>query len=148
MLRDTKEEESVEESLVGREETIAIVVGPEGDRGPSSPIEMEILDGMGHLGLEESLDDDMNFYIRRLIMEDDASKGINNLPPWSLGSVSPNLPLVLYHNPDKFLPNLIKNIKVHSVHANYKASDSSHGTSLQGSLQPGLWRFVLLSESA
>jgi len=81
MLRDTKEEESVEESLVGREETIAIVVGPEGDRGPSSPIEMEILDGMGHLGLEESLDDDMNFYIRRLIMEDDASKGINNLPP-------------------------------------------------------------------
>jgi len=56
-----------------------------------------------------------------------------------IGSVSPNLLLVLYHNPDKFLSKLIKTIRVHSVHYNYKASASSSeinssGTIFQGSL--------------
>jgi len=92
----------------------------------------------------------MHFSIQRLFAEDYVSKGINDLPPQSSGSVSPNLPLVLYHNPDKFLYKLIKTIRVHSVHVNYKASisssgTSSNGTSLQVSLQLELQGFVLLT---
>lgn len=110
-----------------------------------------MLDGMDHLGFEECMDDAMHFAIRRLFAQDDVSKGINDLPPRSSSGISPNLPLVLYHNPDKFLNKLITTIRVHSVHSNYKASASSSGTSnsgtnMQGSLQPGLHGFVLLSQ--
>lgn len=129
----------------------ATAVGPEGDSDPPSLVEMEMLDWIGHLGSKESLDDDMHFDIGRLFGEDDASKGINNLPPWILGSVFPNLPMVLYH-PEKFLSNLIKTIRVHNLHANYKAGASSSGTSssgtnMQGSLQYILWGFVFLSQA-
>lgn len=149
-LRDLEEEESMEGSSMGRERIGIIAIGPEGDKDPPLPVEMEILDGKGHLGSEGSLDDDMQFVIRRLFVEDDASKGINDLPYLSLGSVSHNLPLVLYHNSNKFLSNLIKTIRVQSVHTNYKASASSSeisssGIILQGSLQPGFRGFVLLT---
>lgn len=93
---------------------------------------MEMSDGMDHLGSKEGLDDDMHFAIRRLFVENDASNGINDSPYQSSGSISPNLPLILYHNPDKFLTYLIETIRVHSVHANYKASVSSSGTSNSG----------------
>lgn len=93
---------------MGRAKTVTTTVGSEGDRDPPPQVEMEMLDGMGHLGSKGSLDDDMHFAIRRLFYEDDVSKGINDLPPQSLSSVSQNLLLVLDHNPDKFLSNLIK----------------------------------------
>ena len=81
MLRDPKEEEILEEGLVRRVETITTTIGSEGDRDPPSQVEMEMLDGMGHLGSEEGLDDDMNFSIRRLFAEYDVFKGINDIPP-------------------------------------------------------------------
>lgn len=115
MLRDLEEEERVEVGSVGRVEMTAMTVGLESDRDPPPLLEMETSGGMGHLGWEEGLDDEMHFAIRRLFAEDDVSKGINDFPPLSSSSISPNLPLVLYHNPDKFLSKLIKTIRVHSV---------------------------------
>lgn len=80
MLRDPKEGENREGSSMRGEKTTEPTVGQEGDKDPSSPVEIKMLDGKGHMGLEESLEDDMIFFIRRLFFEDDASKGITNLP--------------------------------------------------------------------
>ena len=91
VLRYSEEGESMEGSSVGRENMSATAVGLEGDKDPPPPVEMEMLDGKGHLGLERSLEYGMHFPISILFFEDDASKGINNLPPRSLGSVVANL---------------------------------------------------------
>lgn len=45
---------------------IAKIICLEGDRDPPPLVEMETLDVMCHLGLEEGLNDDMQFSIRRL----------------------------------------------------------------------------------
>jgi len=98
----------VEEGPLGRAETTTTIVSLKGDKDPPLLVEMQTLDGMGYLGSEEGLDDDMHFSIRRLFVEDDVSKAINDLPPRRSSSIFPNLPLVHYHNPDKFLSKLIK----------------------------------------
>jgi len=64
---------------------------------------MKMSYGMGYKGSKEGLDDDMHFSMRRLFAKDDASNVSNESPSHSSGSISPNLPLVLYHNPDNFL---------------------------------------------
>jgi len=103
MSKSTDEIDRMEGSSVARVEMVKTAMGPKGDRHPPSQVEREILDGKGHISLEESQEDDMQFVIRRLFFEDGVSRRINNLPPQSSSSVSPNLLLVLYNNPDKFL---------------------------------------------
>lgn len=71
----------IEGSSVGRVEMVATIMGLKGDMDPALPVEREMLDGNGHIGLEESLEGDMNFVIQRLFVEDYVSKRINNLPP-------------------------------------------------------------------
>ena len=114
-------------------------------------MEMETSNEMGYTGFKEGPNDDMHFSMRRLIVENDASNVSNDSPSHNSGSISPNHHLVLYHNLDKLLSNLIKVIRVQSVHATYKASDGGSRTNnsivnLQGSLQPRSWGFILLSQ--
>ena len=52
MLRDLEEGESMEGISLGGTKTAATAAGPEGVRDPPLPMEMKILDGKGHLGLE------------------------------------------------------------------------------------------------
>lgn len=149
-MRSLEGGDRMEEILVRRIEIPATAMVLEDYKDPPSPVERETLDGKGQISSKEALEDGMHFFIWKLFAEDDVSRRINNLPPQSLDSVSPNLPLVLYNNPNKFLSNFIKIIRVYSVHVNYKASTSSGGNSssnvgLQGSLQPRSQGCVLLA---
>ena len=147
-MRSLEEEDMMEQISAKGIETIITIGGSEGDKGPPSPVERERLDGKGRVSSEEGLEDDMQFVMQRLFVEDDVSRRINDPPPQDSGSVSPNLPLVLYNNIDKFISKFIKMIRVHSVHVNYIVTSSggnnSSNTSLQGSLQLGSQGLVLL----
>ena len=52
MLRDLEEGENMEGSLVGGEKMTTTTVVLVGDRDPPPLVEMEMLDGKDHLGLE------------------------------------------------------------------------------------------------
>lgn len=64
MLINLEEGKSMEGSLMGRENTTKTTMGLEGDRDPPPLVDMEMLDGKGHLGSEGSPKDDMHFSIR------------------------------------------------------------------------------------
>lgn len=63
------------------------------------PAEMGPPDEVDPIGLEEGPDDDMHFTMRRIFSKNDVSPVSSDSFPIRLGSMSPNLPLVLYHNP-------------------------------------------------
>ena len=52
-------EEVVVVGPAGEAETVVMTVIQDGNRGPSMPVEMEVLDRVGRTGSKECLDDDM-----------------------------------------------------------------------------------------
>lgn len=110
----------MEASPPGEAKTTVVIEGQRNGEGSTLPVEMGVPEEIGFTIPKEGLYDDMHFTMRRLFFDTNVSPMSNNLLPISLGSTSPNLPLVLYHNLDQFLYKLIKVINVHIVYATYK----------------------------
>ena len=63
--------------------------------------------------------------MRGLFTKDVLSEIIEYLNPRGSGSTPPDLTLVLYNNPGKFVAKFIKVIRVNSVHVKYRKSTAN-----------------------
>lgn len=64
------------------------------------------------MSVEHTLvDDDMHFVMRKIFFEDESQPISSSPQHGSTNHPLTNIPLVLYHNPNKFFSKLAKNIK-------------------------------------
>ena len=81
----------------------------------------------------------MGDVMRRLFFEGEEFIRSQQQYPRDIGSISPDLPLVPYYNPKKFVIKLAKEIRVHSMREKYKAIfniGSNKGTNSISNLGP------------
>lgn len=95
-LQSDGDETRLKPSLIGEVRTTKVKKVERSSRYFSPPIEMGMLYGSDPTGLQEGLDDDMHYTIGILFFENDVSLVSSDLLPYSSGSSSPNLPMVLF----------------------------------------------------
>jgi len=93
-----------------------------------------VLEGSDYNNPEEEMEDEMCDVMRQLFVENDTPYEIQHPNPQSSSSVHPDLPLVLYNSPSKFVAKLLKVIHIHSVHVRYKTGFETSNNSGNSSI--------------